>query len=158
MAVPTTKLTVTQAIKRGYQIIANHPTYNMEFRGNDINSPFHDCSSFVGTCWNVPTKYATAAMPHYYPLQYGFILIKGIFISWKDLKKGDILVMHRNQGEPGHTCMYVGNGKIIEMCTRGAREINFHLTDGVPWTEILRGRGGISIAHWTPFDNIHDGF
>ena len=164
MAVPTTKLTATQAIKRGRQIITNHPTYSMEARGSAINSPCHDCSSFVGTCWDLPSRPATAVMKYYYTMagpQWGFISIPvpmGGITSWKDLKKGDVLVMHRNPGEPGHTCMYIGDGQIMQMCLAGALTRPFYLTDGVPWTEVLRGRGGISIASWTPSDNIHDGF
>lgn len=152
----TTTLTVSQAIERGHQIIANHPTYSMTARGNAIDSPCHDCSSFVGTCWSVPTI-PTAGMPNEYP-KYGFQLIRGSFTSWKDLKKGDILVMHRGANEPGHTCMYIGDGKIMQMCLVGALIRGFYLTDGVPWTEILRGRGGIFIASWVPTDGIDDGF
>ena len=87
-----TSVHVEQAIDRGYQIIAHHPSYSIPDRGSTIDAPYHDCSSFIGTCWLVPGRPSTHVMPSIYP-QYGFDLYAYGSVT---LIRGDILVMHRS--------------------------------------------------------------
>ena len=100
-----TKRTVRQAIQKGKEIIQRHPSYSMEYRNanNEFGTSF-DCSSFIGTIWDVPGCPTTPIMKTEYP-KYGFQLYT---YGQVQLKVGDILV--HDTGNPdkdhiGHTMM-----------------------------------------------------
>ena len=145
-----TVIKLNQAIKRAQYILDRHPGYSMENRGTHLDAPMFDCSSFVGTVWDVPGRPATPSMATIYA-QNGFaVYTYGDTRSYGKLKKGDILVHNGAQGgagADGHTAMIWIDGGIIES-TGG---IGVHTTRFYEynWQIVIRGQGGIEIVKWT---------
>ena len=81
-----------QAIKNAATIIAYGPSYSQPNRGTYIGAPQFDCSSFVGTCYNVPGRPWTGGMVPIYTA-YGFKHLP--FMGLQGLKRGDVLVWKR---------------------------------------------------------------
>ena len=95
-----TKIKLNEAFKRAEHILNNHPGYSMENRGTTLDAPFFDCSSFVGTVWDVPGRPATPSMASVYAAN-GFEVYAFGTVA---LKKGDILVYNGPSGGAGADC------------------------------------------------------
>lgn len=147
------KYTVQQVIQRGYQIINRHPTYSQPNRGNSMDSPQYDCSSFMGTINGVGEGAWPPATPSMVAKYTAAGYIHSSYTGMSNLKKGDILVWNKSgtsgQGSNGHTGMYIGNGFIMEMTGRGANTNPFYETfsNGQKWQDVLRNpRNGIYLV------------
>lgn len=142
-------VSVSQAIQNAATIIAYHPSYSMQNRGTYIGAPSFDCSSFVGTCYNVPGRPATPSMVSIYT-SYGFQHLP--FTGLGNLKKGDVLVYNGpsgGEGADGHTAMYVGNGTFAEASGCGGCYTVAHAgVHGSIWQDVLRGFQLIPVK-WT---------
>ena len=149
-----TVIKLNQAIKRAQYILDRHPGYSMENRGTHLDAPMFDCSSFVGTVWDVwdapGHRPATPNMAAAYRAAGFDVYTYGDTRSYGRLKKGDILVHNGAQGgagADGHTAMIWIDGGIIES-TGG---IGVHTTRFYEynWQIVIRGQGGIEIVKWT---------
>lgn len=116
-----TVIKLNQALKRAQHILDRHPGYSMPQRGNYLDAPFFDCSSFVGTVWDVwdgpGHRPATPGMEAAYRAAGFDVFSYGDTASYKKLKKGDILVHNGpsgGEGADGHTAMIWIDGGIIE--------------------------------------------
>ena len=143
---------VEEVIKRGYLIIARHPTYSQPNRGNTMYSPQYDCSSFMGTINGIYSVPATPSMVSVYT-SHGYQHLK--FTGMGNLKKGDVLVWNKGgtsgEGNNGHTAMYIGNGQIMQMSGSGAHVRGFYYTfsNGESWQDVLRNPNrGIYLVKW----------
>ena len=152
-----------QAIANARTIIAYGPTYSMQNRGTYIGAPSFDCSSFVGTCYNVPGRPATPGMPSIYAA-YGFKVLP--FIGLGSLKRGDVLVYNGpagGAGADGHTAMYIGDGLFAEASggegpgSGGHYSAAYAGVHGSIWQTVLRPFS-LYIKKWQPSDRINDGW
>ena len=152
-----TQHTVEEAIARAYIIKENNPHYSMQNRGYGLNAPYYDCSSFVGSCWQVAVNNwppATPDMVRIY-LQQGFTHFS---YNYNILQRGDILVWNdpgtSGYGANGHTAIYLGNDKIIEATANSAAGPNGGVIDTrgpdiLAWQDILRGDSRVKITNIT---------
>lgn len=141
-----TRIKLNQAFRRADYILSRNPGYSMENRGTYLDAPAFDCSSFVGTVWDVPGRPATPSMAAVYAAN-GF----DVFPWGVPLKKGDILVYNGpsgGEGADGHTAMiYKNTGLIIESTGGiGVRVTGFYYYN---WQIVIRGQSGIEIVKWT---------
>lgn len=140
-----THIRVRQAIRRGESLLGR--PYSQENRGTTMDAGQFDCSSFIGTIWEVPGAPATPGMVAAYTAA-GF---DHYIYGQTFLKKGDILVYNGpngGAGDDGHTCMIYDDGYNIIQSTGsfGVRITQFY---DYGWQDILRGSGGIQIVEWT---------
>lgn len=168
-------MSVKTAISRAEEIMSHHPTYAMGppyddgIRGNTMNAPSYDCSSFIGTVWSVGQGTgppATGSMRSVYTNTGNFIAFDYNRGTTK-LRKGDILVWNEpgtdGSGEKGHTAMVynVKQNKLIE-CTGPANGVV--ITTGIDyltWQDVIRTKGAgadFGVVKWVPTDGIDDGF
>ena len=151
-------VTLQQAIARGQAIIASAPYYSMQNRGTQVGAPAFDCSSFVGTCWNIPGRPATPGMQAIYNA-HGFKSLSFAQVGLGGLKKGDVLVYNGpdgGAGADGHTAWYVGNGLFMQASGGDAPGGGGHYSaayagvHGSVWQLVLRPNVGIYIVKWQP--------
>lgn len=155
------KYPVNEVISRGYQIIARHPTYSQEARGNTMNDSQYDCSSFMGVINGVGEggwPPATPSMVNEY-VAAGYIHLA--YSGSGSLKKGDVLVWNKSgtdgSGDNGHTAMYIGGGLLMESTGGSGPTVNGFYEQG--WQDVLRNpRSGICIVKWQPTDGKGGGF
>lgn len=141
-----TSIKVNQALRRAGYILNRHPGYSMENRGTYLDAPFFDCSSFVGTVWDVPGRPATPSMASVYAANGFDVYAYGSV----NLKKGDILVYNGpsgGAGADGHTCMIWNDSLNIIESTGGigVRVTGFYYYG---WQIVIRGQSGIDIVRW----------
>lgn len=117
-------------------------TYSMQNRWGPTS---YDCSAFIITAWNkagVETGATYTGNMDAYFTKHGFTNVaKSVTISTgKGLLAGDVLVWNApgtsGAGADGHTCMYIGEGRIVECTPRGISTRDYYST--CTWQDVLR--------------------
>ena len=123
-------------------------TYSMQNRWGPTS---YDCSAFIITAWkkagvNTGASY-TGDMATYFT-KSGFTNVANIveIVSGNGLQAGDVLVWNKEgtsgAGGDGHTCMYIGDGRIVECTPLGISTRDYYTTNvhgsAVLWQDVLR--------------------
>ena len=123
-------------------------TYSMQNRWGPTS---YDCSAFIITAWkkagvNTGASY-TGDMAAYFT-KSGFTNVANLveIISGNGLQAGDVLVWNKEgtsgAGGDGHTCMYIGDGRIVECTPLGISTRDYYTTNihgnAVRWQDVLR--------------------
>lgn len=123
-------------------------TYSMQNRWGPTS---YDCSAFIITAWkkagvNTGASY-TGDMASYFT-KSGFTNVANIveIVSGNGLQAGDVLVWNKEgtsgAGGDGHTCMYIGDGRIVECTPLGISTRDYYTTNvhgnAVLWQDVLR--------------------
>lgn len=123
-------------------------TYSMQNRWGPTS---YDCSAFIITAWKkagVSTGASyTGDMARYFT-KHDFKNVPNLvnIITGEGLKAGDVLVWNApgtsGAGADGHTCMYIGEGRIVECTPLGIKTRDYYSTNvhgmAVHWQDVLR--------------------
>lgn len=161
-------MSVDQAIERATFVYHRvpKPTYNQNGRKCDLNASTYDCSSFIGTVWNISSIPSTFEMETVYLATHNF----ESFTYHQGFKfvQGDILVGNNRQDikpDNGHTMMVFNEQANLFIQASGGLvpTLTGFYTPDYGWESVIRTLGDgpgkrIYIAGWTPTDGIDDGF
>lgn len=123
-------------------------TYSMQNRWGPTS---YDCSAFIISAWNkagVKTGASYTGDMAYYFTKSGFTNVpnKVDIITGNGLQAGDVLVWNKpgtsGAGGDGHTCMYIGDGQVVECTPLGIKTTNYYSRNvhgmDVHWQDVLR--------------------
>ena len=123
-------------------------TYSMQNRWGPTS---YDCSAFIITAWNkagVQTGASYTGDMATYFTKHGFKNVPNLVdvANGTGLQAGDVLVWNApgtsGAGADGHTCMYIGDGRIVECTPLGIKTRDYYSTNvhgmAVYWQDVLR--------------------